>query len=493
MASSNDKMKTDLEDLKKHIQSQSKSVKILENIGESNSFVIKFTQFNEFDLNLTIQTSNELINANIILYKYGNSQKNSESKIAHTQLELESYFKKLASQEETSKNVFIEFYLKAIQLINQSFETKKSTLNNNEVTKESKKEVKNATAKNDTEVSSKKNSMKTSEDVINRIFWDQEINKEYITVGYLDRFLGIKEVLFNLFDWGDIVEADINSLAIPRHRIHYFKYKNETIWDKKTRLDNVFGSTGSNITIHDVINRLKTVDFNPVNSNENEIVQNRVGRPRPEKNNDNATNASTKTNPNYFISIPIKNAELKENLFNLQCDLIDSNKSVQSHLLPDTSYHITLCTLRADSDEELETVKNLMDILFTDEMFMSENFPLSLSFEGIGEFFNKVLFVKCNCNQMEKLEYVKRTLLKKFENSFVNVAGNYYEFMPHLTIFKMNKNSPNDSVESLVNKYIWNEYENLHFGNQKINEISLCKMGNIYELKSYHVEHTVKI
>jgi len=446
-------MKTDLEDLKKHIQSQSKSVKILENIGESNSFVIKFTQFNEFDLNLTIQTSNELINANIILYKYGNSQKNSESKIAHTQLELESYFKKLASQEETNKNVFIEFYSKAVQLINQSFETKKSTLNNNEVTKESKKEVKNATAKNDTEVSSKKNSMKTSEDVINRIFWDQEINKEYITVGYLDRFLGIKEVLFNLFDWGDIVEADINSLAIPRHRIHYFKYKNETIWDKKTRLDNVFGSTGSNITIHDVINRLKTVDFNPVNSNENEIVQNRVGRPRPEKNNDNATNASTKTNPNYFISIPIKNAELKENLFNLQCDLIDSNKSVQSHLLPDTSYHITLCTLRADSDEELETVKNLMDIL----------------------------------------EYVKRTLLKKFENSFVNVAGNYYEFMPHLTIFKMNKNSPNDSVESLVNKYIWNEYENLHFGNQEINEISLCKMGNIYELKSYHVEHTVKI
>ena len=62
------------------------------------------------------------------------------------------------------------------------------------------------------EVPEKKCSMKTSEDVLNRIQWDNEINKEYITVGYLDRFLGLKECHFNQFDWGDIVEADLGNI-----------------------------------------------------------------------------------------------------------------------------------------------------------------------------------------------------------------------------------------------------------------------------------------
>ena len=67
--------------------------------------------------------------------------------------------------------------------------------------------------------------MKTAGDVRRRIQWDENINKEHITVGYLDRFLGIKECKFGAFDWGDIVLADMGALAIPEHRINYFKYK----------------------------------------------------------------------------------------------------------------------------------------------------------------------------------------------------------------------------------------------------------------------------
>jgi 2'-5' RNA ligase/uncharacterized protein (UPF0248 family) len=421
-------------------------------------------------------------NTNIILYKYGNTQKYSETKIEKAQSELVNYFRQI----DETKNIFIEFYAKAVCFLEANFETRKSnTAESN--TKKEKKET-----KIDQEASpEKKCSMKTAEDVINRIFWDKEINRDFITVGYLDRFLGIKEVLFNLFDWGDIVEADINALAIPRHRIHYFKYKNELLWDKKSRLDNVFGSTGSKITIHDIIKKLENTNFNTSQALESsqEEKPNKIGRFKNEQSN------GTK-NPNYFISIPIKSAVLKESLFSLTCDLIDLNKNVEKHLIPDQSYHITLCTLRADSNEELETIKNVMDVLFTDEKFLANHFPLTLQFEGIGEFYNKVLFAKCNCDEIEKLENVKRTLLKKLESAFVNAAGNYYEFVPHLTIFKINKNGREtnaDSVESFVSEYIWNEYECKHFGKQNINEIALCKMGNIFEIRSYPVEHSINI
>ena len=57
--------------------------------------------------------------------------------------------------------------------------------------------------------------MKTAGDVVKRIQWDSEINEEYIVVGYLDRFVGIKECTFNTFDWGDIVLADLGALGEP--------------------------------------------------------------------------------------------------------------------------------------------------------------------------------------------------------------------------------------------------------------------------------------
>ena len=40
--------------------------------------------------------------------------------------------------------------------------------------------------------------------------------------------------------------AEYEDLAIPQHRIEYFKYRGTKVWDKKSRLDLVFGSSGHN-------------------------------------------------------------------------------------------------------------------------------------------------------------------------------------------------------------------------------------------------------
>jgi hypothetical protein len=123
-------------------------------------------------------------------------------------------------------------------------------------------------------------SMKTAYDVIKRIQWDEMIPAEFFTIGYLDRFTGIVEDPFTKFsNWCDLVinfprysmlhnfllcvfsvsikaSADYEALAIPQHRIEYFKYRDTKVWDKKTRLDLVFGSAGDNQgkTIEDIMN-----------------------------------------------------------------------------------------------------------------------------------------------------------------------------------------------------------------------------------------------
>ncbi len=94
----------------------------------------------------------------------------------------------------------------------------------------------------------KKCSMKTVEDVISRIEWDNRLDKRYFRVGYMDHYLGLQEKPFN-----DLSPTNIP--CIPKNRIQYFKYSNEIIWDKESRIDLMFGSTGSQQTIYDVIKR----------------------------------------------------------------------------------------------------------------------------------------------------------------------------------------------------------------------------------------------
>lgn len=69
----------------------------------------------------------------------------------------------------------------------------------------------------------------TSEDVFNRIKWDPALDKDRCLIGYLDRFKGEQEMLFENWRRSPI---DI----IPWHRVLYYKIGGELVWDKRTRV-----------------------------------------------------------------------------------------------------------------------------------------------------------------------------------------------------------------------------------------------------------------
>ena len=101
----------------------------------------------------------------------------------------------------------------------------------------------------------KKPPMKTAAEVIKRIQWDEGVDKEEFVEGYMDRLTGLEEKAFTDFTWEDLASVDQYCLAIPQHRIQYFRYRDEKVWDKNERLDNVFGSTGSKLTLPDTVQR----------------------------------------------------------------------------------------------------------------------------------------------------------------------------------------------------------------------------------------------
>lgn len=103
----------------------------------------------------------------------------------------------------------------------------------------------------------KKPRMRTATDVISRIQWDPELLEDDFVVGYSDRFLGIIEKNFVDFCWEDPSTVGQDTLAIPKHRIQYFKYKEDIAWDRRVQLDYFFGSRGEGMTIHDLVRKHK--------------------------------------------------------------------------------------------------------------------------------------------------------------------------------------------------------------------------------------------
>ncbi|XP_030250311.1 leukocyte receptor cluster member 9 isoform X1 [Sparus aurata] len=95
----------------------------------------------------------------------------------------------------------------------------------------------------------KKPRMRTADDVISRILWDASADSSEFVVGYVDRFLGVLERPFNDFNWDtNPCDCDYSTeLALPRHRIQYFTYRGHRVWDRHSRTDRVFGSTGQSL------------------------------------------------------------------------------------------------------------------------------------------------------------------------------------------------------------------------------------------------------
>ncbi|XP_036042106.1 leukocyte receptor cluster member 9 [Onychomys torridus] len=107
------------------------------------------------------------------------------------------------------------------------------------------------------EAGSKKPALRTAADVIQRIRWDPRLDPADFSVGYTDRFLGVQEEPFCAFCWDEPLAAlGPGVLAVPQHRIRYFRFRGRLVWDRASRTDLIFGSgsdTGRGPTILDAL------------------------------------------------------------------------------------------------------------------------------------------------------------------------------------------------------------------------------------------------
>lgn len=78
--------------------------------------------------------------------------------------------------------------------------------------------------------------LRTFEDVFHRMRWDDQYAEQDLTIGYEDRLLGAMEM--TLHDFIPVAEGG----DLPMHRIWYVRSGDAVLWDRRRKLDLVFGS-----------------------------------------------------------------------------------------------------------------------------------------------------------------------------------------------------------------------------------------------------------
>ncbi|KAM9113546.1 leukocyte receptor cluster member 9 isoform 2-T4 [Pangshura tecta] len=244
---------------------------------------------------------------------------------------------------------------------------------------------------------SKKPPMKTAGDVISRILWDSQLPPSDFTVGHLDRFSGVREDAFTAFCWEDLASVGLEVLAIPQHRIQYFKYRGRVVWDKASRLDDVFGSTGGGRTILEVMEEeaghQQAVGMGDGGAGLPEAA---VAPEREEEEADEAESGPQShppagPRPTHFVAVRITSPELRGSVARLQEALCQADPALAEFCTPLATLHLTLCLLRLDGAGEMQAAITALRELQAEHRRLLPPAPL-LRFQGLGTFQRRVLY-----------------------------------------------------------------------------------------------------
>ncbi|XP_063797722.1 leukocyte receptor cluster member 9 [Pseudophryne corroboree] len=342
---------------------------------------------------------------------------------------------------------------------------------------------KTGTVKHVPEPKGKKPPMKTATDVISRLQWDTNLPKESFTVGYLDRFLGTIEKPFSAFSWEDLASVGVDVLAIPKHRIQYFKYHELVVWDKASRTDNVFGSSGSGLTILDIIHQYETLRQTVREKTEDSCEQansDMLVNEDGEYEDNNCSNYSKeretkKLRPTHFIAVRVSSEEVRHSVKEIQSVLQKHNPAMTEYCTPVPELHLSLCLLHLESSDDMEIAHTVLQEVKNE---VQRILPPSviLSFAGLRDFHSRVLYLEPL--PIPGLPSFVRTLSQSFRSKGLIVIDPPQSNSFHLTVAKVPRNVASKNTSLLFLPELYNNIQVEHFGAQPVDSLSFCYAGS---------------
>ncbi|KAK3862611.1 hypothetical protein Pcinc_031545 [Petrolisthes cinctipes] len=354
----------------------------------------------------------------------------------------------------------------------------------------------------ETQTVEKKPPLKTAGDVRKRIQWDPDLPQEYFTVGYLDRFSGVIEKPFTHFSWEHIATVDLDQLAIPQHRIQFFKYKGVKVWDKTERLDHVFGSAGNVTTIHEVIEEveaklaMETQTFDPDEESDDDNMVLTGGLVDPGGMMATACQKAKEEQlrATHFFCVRVNSEEVRQAVATVQEKVVQEEPVLRSCAMPGEILHITLAMVNfATPDALLEGMNLLQKVQGTIKELLTtignpdndDQKEKTIHAQGLSTFGARVLYSTLQVpTAFTTACHLLHQGVRTIEGA---VVTNHFDFVPHMTLLKINRTIARERRSKYMNSSLYSDYIDCDFGTIDFNNLHLCAINDIREPDGFYV------
>ncbi|KAL2308484.1 hypothetical protein Nmel_001525, partial [Mimus melanotis] len=190
--------------------------------------------------------------------------------------------------------------------------------------------------------------------------------------------------------------------------------------------------------------------------------------------------------PNYFVAIPITDDQILDRIEDVQELIFSKEPDLSRALLPVQTMHLTIIVAHLGTEEEVKKAVLALKQSKTKVEDILQGKDLHLTFHGIGEFNNQVLYVKMLEEDQKMLNRIAEAVEERFIEMNLNISGSK-DFKPHLTFLKLSKASRlrRRGFRKICTD-LYKEYEDSHFGTEVFSRIDLCAMRKKKQESGYY-------
>lgn len=143
----------------------------------------------------------------------------------------------------------------------------------------------------------------------------------------------------------------------------------------------------------------------------------------------NKVTEENRNRPNHFIALPVSAKPVVDVLKGIQDEYLTLSESDGEEFKKEWyNLHITLCAVRVDNPDQLDTVTQTLYDLIVDRQF-EHHFTLS----KLGSFWNRVLYAGATVSE-SFIEFVLQ-LREALAQKGIKIFDETNEFTPHVTLF----------------------------------------------------------
>ena len=292
-------------------------------------------------------------------------------------------------------------------------------------------------------------------------------------------------------------------LAIPQHRIQYFKYRGVKVWDKASRLDAVFGSAGTADDIEASMSRIDaeveeerqrraeeallagpavTDPFADSSDDEEDGVEVSLLQPSVAAPSGSVPEEERST---HFLAVRVSDAAVRSAAERVQASVTRHDPSLGACTMRPPLLHITLCMMRLEDAEATaaagrclrDTIADLSETLRSDDGL--------LHMRGLKTFGARVLYTPvAPCSSFNVAVETLRSRLGSVPGVRLT---NAFDYVPHMTLVKVSRPVARARRSRFIDAAGYASMEGDELGQQRFDNVHLCAIDADCALDGFYV------